>query len=523
MEPLLRQVFAKTPVSAFVVGPAGQACRKATVLKNGNMTPRCSILPEGGGLAGRLQVLAMEMVLAVAALAGVIWALVLLARGGLLAGGVAVVLAGCCFGHPFFHVSLGPIPLTLDRLLWVALIGMWFVWRRRGWLAGRPFGRAEWVLAALLLTLLASTLLHDWRYDGNKPLAHLVFFYVMPAGLYLVARDATLSPRALVGLWTALALFGLYLAVTAVAEVSGQWWAVFPRYIASPEHSEFFGRARGPLLNPVACGLFQGTGLLATLLLWPRLGRRGRAALVGVVGALGLGLYATLTRSVWMGAALGVMIALGLATPRRWRVPLVAGALVLGTLVAATQWERLLAFKRDEHLSAQEAADSVRLRPILARVAWNMFRDRPLLGCGYGQYLTEQVDYLSDRSTDLALGQARPYVQHNVFLALLVETGLVGMGLFVALLTLWVRDAWRLWRSGDAPETARAQGLLFLAMMGVYLANAMFHDLALMPQVNMLLFLAAGVTAALRRPTAAGAPAGAAAALPVRPLAGGAR
>ena len=38
-----------------------------------------------------------------------------------------------CFGHDFFHPSFGPIPITLDRLLLLAAIGL-FAWR---WLRGR--------------------------------------------------------------------------------------------------------------------------------------------------------------------------------------------------------------------------------------------------------------------------------------------------------------------------------------------------------------------------------------------------
>jgi len=436
----------------------------------------------------------MEIILAIAALAGLIWGMILLARGGLLAGCLAVLLAGCCLGHPFFHLPLGPIPLTLDRVLWVGLLGAYVFWCRQGWSAGRPPGRTEWVLGAFLLVLLASTLLHDWRRDGNAPLAHLAFFYLMPLGIYWVARDSWLSQRSLCAVLLGLMLFAVYLAVTAVAETSAQWWAVFPKYIADPAHAEFLGRGRGPFLNPVACGYYQAVGLFAAMLLWPRAGRWGRTMLLGVFLVLGLGIYSTLTRSVWMGAALGATIVVLLRIPQRWRVPLAGGLMVLGAIVAGTQWDRMMAFKRDRALSAQEAAESVRLRPILARVAWNMFCDRPLFGCGYGQYPTAQLDYLSDRSTDLPLSKARPYAQHNVFLALLTEAGLVGMGLYVVLLGLWIQSAWRLWRNDTAGEEVRVQGLLFLAMMGYYLANAMFQDLSLMPQANMLLFFLAGVT-----------------------------
>jgi len=207
-----------------------------------------------------------------------------------------------------------------------------------------------------------------------------------------------------------------------------------------------------------------------------------------------VGIFCTLTRSVWLGTALGALTIVTLRVPRRWRAPLLGGVLLCGAVVVATQWDRIVAFKRDRALGAHEAAESIKLRPILARVAWNMFLDWPLFGCGYGQYPVAQIDYLSDHTTDLPLGKARPYVQHNVFLALLTETGLVGMGLFVAVLGFWIADASRLWQCGTAGEGARGQGLFFLAMMGYYLANAMFQDLSLMPQANMLLFFLAGLT-----------------------------
>ena len=129
--------------------------------------------------------------------------------------------------------------------------------------------------------------------------------------------------------------------------------------------------------------------------------------------------------------------------------------------------ERILAFKRDDALSARETAESVKLRPILARIAWNMYCDRPMLGCGYGQYAREHVNYLADRSTDLPLERARGYIPHNVVFSLLTETGLVGLGLFAAMLFYWACDAWRLWSDVTGPLWARQQGLLLLVALGL--------------------------------------------------------
>ena len=81
--------------------------------------------------------------------------------------------------------------------------------------------------------------------------------------------------------------------------------------------------------------------------------------------------------------------------------------------------------------------------------------------------------------------------------ALLAEIGLIGMSLFIALLCCWTADAWQLGRSSTSPLWARQQGLLFLAMMGSYLTNAMFHDLSIIPMVNMVLFFLAGLTSGL--------------------------
>jgi O-antigen ligase len=130
-----------------------------------------------------------------------------------------------------------------------------------------------------------------------------------------------------------------------------------------------------------------------------------------------------------------------------------------------------------------------------------MFRDRPLVGHGFGHYNEAKLDYLHDHSIQMPLEMARPYDQHNVFLNLLVETGLLGMGAFAAVLILWIRDAWRLACSPTAPLWVRQQGLLFLALGANYLSNGMFQDVAVMSSVHMLLFFVAGVTAALRPQT----------------------
>lgn len=439
----------------------------------------------------------MTAIFVLAALCGLVWLAALVMRGGLIATSLLLLVAGTCFGPFFFNLEIKPIPITSDRALWLLLVAQFAVWWRWGWTRPKPLGRSEVALAAFIACLLVNTFANDWKFTNNQPVSKLLFYYLMPAGTYWVARYLPLDERRARLMLGVFAMLGLYLAATSVAEAFGYEQLVFPRYINSPEHVNFRGRGRGPLLNPAADGLLMAIGLSATWLWWPRLTRPGQLMLLLAQGVYLAGVGCTFTRCAWMGAAASSLIIIGLSMPKNWRLPLVAGCLILATAVAATQWERLLAFKRDEGQSAQEAAESVKLRPILAMIAWKMFQEQPLFGCGFGNYRKAYVNVLSDRDTDLPLEKGRPYVQHNVFLGLLTETGLVGMCLFTLLLTLWTRDAWRLHQS-DAPPWARQLGLLFLAMMGSYLANAMFHDLAIIPMVNMYVFFLAGIVAGLR-------------------------
>lgn len=443
----------------------------------------------------------MEALLVIFGFAGLIWGAALLIRGGLMAGCLAIMLAGSCFGPFFFSLPTGALPLTSDRLLLVVVVGQYLVYRRFGLADPKPLRAADWVLLAFIFTLVVSTLTHDWRANKAQSLARLVFYYLMPLAIYWVGRQMRLNEQGILWLFGFLTVFGVYLGITGVAEDRGWSWLVFPKYIASETFGEFFGRARGPFLNPAGLGVYMATTLSATLLWWPRCGRLGRAGLLMLVLIMSAGVYSTLTRSVWMGAGASLLVVLGLSLPKQLRVMTLSGVMIASVLLVALQWDNLLAFKRDKALSSAEVAESAKLRPLLAMIAWQMFQDQPLVGCGFGHYAEAARPYFSDRSIDMPLEKARPYIQHNIFLSLLTETGLIGAGLFTLMLALWSLAAWRLWRAQRAPLWVRQQGLLFLAMLASFLVNGMFHDLTLMPMLNMLLFFLAGVTMGLQPST----------------------
>jgi O-antigen ligase len=445
----------------------------------------------------------VEIVLPIVALAVAVWGAILLGRGGLVSGCLLVMLASSCFGQPFFKLPLGPIPLTIDRAL-LLLVAGYYVWQRRfGEADPKPLLKADYLLFAFMALLTINTFTHDWKINKSLPMAQLLFLNLLPSLLYWIVRQARLSERAILAVFVSGGLFAIYLCLTAIAETRGLSALVFPRYISSAEFKEFLGRGRGPFLSPTCNGFYQGVCLCAGLMIWPRLTRWQQLALLAVMPIVAWGVYATLTRSVWMGVIVGLTIIVGFGLPRAWRVPVLGSFAVVAVAGIAITWQSFVVFKRDKNLSAQESLESAKLRPILARIAYNMFLDKPLLGCGFGHYEQHNKFFVQDRDSDLNIEKGRQFIQHNVFLSQLTELGLIGMSLWILLLGYWGLEGWRLWRDDAQPLVYRQVGLLMLAMIGVYLPNGMFQDVSAMPAFNTLVLFVAGLTMGLAAKRAA--------------------
>jgi O-antigen ligase len=293
-----------------------------------------------------------------------------------------------------------------------------------------------------------------------------------------------------------LAIYGIYLAITGILEITHQWSFVFPRTIADPGLGIHFGRARGPMLTSVSFGLYLAVCLLAALNLMPRANRFERLALVLLLPVFFASLYFSYTRSVWIGIGLGLFITAGLVLRGRLRGAVLAVMLLGGAAVWVTQSENIIGFERE--VSASTTRASAEERKSFLYVSWKMFEQKPFWGVGFGHFPRKKLDFLSDRETDLPLQEIRPLVHHNTFLCLLTETGAIGLGLFLIVLFGWIRDGWTIWRNPNSPPWARRYAVLFLGALGIYASQLAFHELSYSPLDNMLIFFLAGIQAGLR-------------------------
>jgi hypothetical protein len=249
------------------------------------------------------------------------------------------------------------------------------------------------------------------------------------------------------------------------------------------------GRAVGPFGSAVEYGSVAGIAFLGALFL-VLYQRRSllRAASVAALPLIGAAVVMSSTRSAWLGAYLATVLMAALDRRRKILLAGIAAATVAG-VVGAT-------FVLPSSSSLEERASS--LEPIRARlVMWELGLRiavrRPVTGYGHGApsriAARKELVAIGSRDAEFAAGQF-----HNTFLMALVETGIVGLAAYIAILVLIVRAAIQLRRRlADERDPAYHFAGLVLATTLVFVTQMMFIDTPPMLYLNGLCFLFAGL------------------------------
>jgi len=440
----------------------------------------------------------MNAIVAIFCLAGLAWGTFYALRGSVLLGCLIYMVTACCFGPFFFAAEVG-ISVTIDRAVFVALVGVALVQWRLRLLDPKPLIAADYILLAFIAWIGISTFTHDYTATGpdKVPIVqHLINGYLMPVTLYFIARQAVHNEKSFTMVLVGFAVFGLYLAVTGAAEVTNQWWLVFPKYIANPEIGLHFSRARGPMLQSVSYGVYLSTCLFCLWMLRTRLTGVWWWVAAGITPLFLASVYLTKTRSVWLGAACGLIVILCVTLKGRVRLAVIGAMVLAGVVAGASKFDAILGLQREG--TVQNTRKSVSMRGSFAFVSWKMFQQKPILGYGFGQFAREKLPFLSDRSTDMHLEAIRPYVHHSTFLAVLTETGLIGFAMFMALLTAWVHAAVKIVRHERAPPWVAHQGLIMLAILAMAGFQMIGHEITFTPLDNSVIYFFAGSVIGLR-------------------------
>ena len=323
--------------------------------------------------------------------------------------------------------SLMHIPLPLDRVV-LAVTVIVLVLKGARWVSTRRI-----VLRPLHLVLLcAATWAAASGIIAGTIFGHLAFyslldrFGIVPFAMFTLAPLIFGSEKQRNTLLVGLVAIGLYLGATGVMEGLHVWRFVFPSYIANPNVGIQWGRARGPFLEStgdgfcILCGM---AGAAIALTSWRSQWARGACYLTIVLGAGAL--FFTLTRSVWIGGFLGVIVSMLLA--RQTRRILVPALLIGAVAVAAT-----LAVSpriRSDALGRTESQSPVWDRENTDLAALKIISEHPLTGVGWENFINVSPQYMRQQADYPITGIGLEV--HNVFLSHAAELGIPGLLLWL--------------------------------------------------------------------------------------------
>lgn len=388
------------------------------------------------------------------------------------------LIANMFSGHAQeLHLPIGP-----DRLCMAGALTL-LVADRRAWLVDRLRCTGTHVAMGALVALAC------WSASASGTLTTSLGFYALVDRLILPFLLFALAPVIFPDagrrdiLLRALVTVGLYLGLVAIFQKIGPHALVFPRYILDPHVGLQFDRARGPFTESVAngvvltiCGFASAFGAARFDGVWRWMGAVS-------AGACGLGVLLTLTRSVWIGASLGLVLAVLVSGPARRLLPLV---LVGGGLAV------VLAFALVPDLQSSAGSRAGSQLPVWDRqntdtAALRIIEQRPLSGVGWlrfidtGSAFVQQADKYPITAVHLEV--------HNVVLARGAELGLPG-----AVLLLLCMVGGPLRAALRRPEEGDMHGWRFVLVGGgsCWFVAAMLSPLA-QPMPNFLIWIMSGL------------------------------
>jgi hypothetical protein len=428
--------------------------------------------------------------------------------------GVAVVVIPClvylgAFVRPVYLISAAvfcsmfsgnwrafglPAMLSPDRYFFIAGIAA-FVLRDPASGERRPL-RFSYVHVLLLLAgayTVASAIGAHTLFNKADLWPLVDRFGLVPFALFVVAPGVFATERDRRILLVTLVVMAAYLGFIATAQGIGANSLLWPRYIV--QHNAIYGpnhvlltppqsgRARGPFQDSAANGVALFYAAIACALAFWAFRRSPWRWLIALIGCVCLfDVVFTLERSVWLGVLIGIPLMMLASRRLRVYLPIVilVGALGFGGALLGSHRLRNQVFSR---VTQQQ---SVWDRYNLDTAAERMFLARPLMGFGWGQYLTQSLNYFKLAATYPITAVGEP--DHSVELSNLAELGLIGTGLWALALVFGIGGA--IFRRGPPELVPWRIGLI--GVLTIWLAVSSLSPLfATLP--NQLLWLWAGV------------------------------
>ncbi|WP_342660666.1 hypothetical protein Rruber_01002 [Rhodococcus ruber] len=377
----------------------------------------------------------------------------------------------------FLRVALPPIlPVDPFVLAYAGVIAALGIWMYTTSAADVRVGAVEAAMALYVVWNIGS-ILASHRYLATVPVTgaslSVVRFVLtgvlIPFTAYLVGRYVFVRVSAIRALLWIIAVLAAYSAAVSIMQFLGPKALVWPRYIVTAPIWE--GRAVGIFNQPVVNGMVLILGFVVALVLSsertePRFRRLCAAA---VAGACAYGVYFTHTRAVWLGLALVVVA--GMLWARGFRTGFVLAA-TTAVIAIATNWQRFTGTDRSAGGIGSPAEVQDRLNT--AGTALWAIGQRPLTGWGIGRFTAVNTYHHKQWSPEVPWIRGFAISSHFNELGIAAELGLIGLGLWIAVVVLLAVRLFRAYRilpeyglDGRRMALLGLLGLLVMAITGL--------------------------------------------------------
>lgn len=435
-----------------------------------------------------------------------------------LAGGIAVfalLLAGGVAGSPLLAAALGAGIAGTALVLWrpfagvvLLVFGSQLVEAIR---AAVP-GGGEWVLEGVAALTIGGILIHAYREPRHERLApdipamRWAVLFVLALGLStLFAEDRAL---ALTGLRKELSVVILfYLVVRMVSTTERVRWIVAAILLstcisAGLGIASFAGGTRlarvsdttdtvrqaGGTADPLMSSQMMLAGAALGAILATRSGKWRAAGLATTALGFG-GIVFTFARSTALVLALMIAWFVWKHRKKKWLLLLAVGVALAGVIVAAALPDTFRS--RFSALSDPSKDWTLERRIGYHVIALDLFSEHPILGVGPRNFQEQYVDpkyrWVPGRTLE-------PRDLHNMYLAILVENGVVGFAAFAALLGAALVGLRRTLRATSDPEIRILAEAIQFAFVGYLIACA-----TVPAQTSKYTWILAAMAAALGR------------------------
>jgi len=367
-----------------------------------------------------------------------------------------------------FSISVTQISFSIGAISWVLKVHLTQSWKEiRGTIVGIA------ILCFCLACVLSIITSVDWESSIKhlkKLLQFIIFFWVANAVQDEKQRDLLIKLVIVVG--TAAALNGLLPLLDPSS--------------FSPERLYASSRPLGTMSVP---STFSGILMLAGLVTLGRFlfHKPTEYWVLGSTSIIGLCLLLILARQAWLGFFIGMIFLLFFWNKKYF---LVIPFLLLGLLLFAPDRvkERMLSLTNFKNYSLQA-------RVSLWEGSWIIFKDHPITGCGY-----KCVDSIHLQYPDPSGWIAHYRGMHSNIFQLLVDTGIIGLGLWVSIWVAYFMEIFQRWRTlaEDASQN-NSRGILMGASAAVlaFLAGGLFETNIYDSEVAMLLYFLMGLSLAM--------------------------